>query len=150
MRNTSSESLGVGMALSSQTGLNLTNTYLHLEDGPGAVAIRVDDDFWQTLNSRTDLNDGRLVCNFQMSEDWAYWEMHPAGDEIVYLLSGAIDFIYEQEESRVVELRGRVACIVPRGVWHRAIVHRPSEVLTITRGAGTNTDLSKFPHFQRA
>jgi len=65
-------------------------------------------------------------------------ECHPAGDEIVYLVSGSIDLILETESGeRTVELRGRAACRVPRGLWHRAGVHAPSEVLHITRGAGT-------------
>jgi len=27
-----------------------------------------------------------------MTEDWDHWEMHPAGDELIVLLSGSIDF----------------------------------------------------------
>jgi len=37
----------------------------------------------------------------------------------------------------IITLRGRGACIVPRGQWHRAVVHEPSELLHVTRGAGT-------------
>ena len=64
--------------------------------------------------------------------------MHPAGDELVYLLSGSMDLVlFEDGGERLVPLRGRVACVVPRGVWHTARVHEPSEVLHVTRGAGT-------------
>lgn len=38
---------------------------------------------------------------------------------------------------RTLELRERGAVIVPRGVWHTAHVHRPSEALFITPGEGT-------------
>ena len=59
------------------------------------------------------------------------------GDELVYLISGAIDrVLFEDTGERVVGLRGRGACLVPRGVWHTARVHEPSEALHITRGAG--------------
>ena len=36
-----------------------------------------------------------------------------------------------------VTLRAGTTCIVPKGVWHTATVHEPSEALHITRGAGT-------------
>ncbi len=40
-------------------------------------------------------------------------------------------------EATLVELRGRCACVVPRGVWHRGIVRSPSDALSITRGKDT-------------
>jgi mannose-6-phosphate isomerase-like protein (cupin superfamily) len=115
-----------------------TDTYVHIADGPAATLLEVGEDFWDTIASRTDLGDGRLVCAFHFSEDWTSWEVHPAGDEIVILLSGAIDLVLDEPGGeRVVPLRDRGACIVPRGVWHTARVHAPSEALHITRGAGT-------------
>jgi oxalate decarboxylase/phosphoglucose isomerase-like protein (cupin superfamily) len=64
--------------------------------------------------------------------------MHPAGDEVVCLLSGAIDVVLEEQHGeRVVGLEPGSTCIVPRGVWHRAIVHEPGDTLHITRGEGT-------------
>lgn len=61
-------------------------------------------------------------------------------DLALMLLSGAIDLLLEEEGGvRSVELRDRGVCIVPQGVWHTATVHRPSDVLHITRGAGTRT-----------
>jgi len=64
--------------------------------------------------------------------------MHPAGDELVYLLEGAVDMVLDEGDGeRVVELRGRSAVLVPAGAWHRAIVHEPGDVLHITRGHGT-------------
>jgi oxalate decarboxylase/phosphoglucose isomerase-like protein (cupin superfamily) len=78
------------------------------------------------------------LFHIQSTDEWVHWEMHPAGDEIVCLLSGAIDLILQEAEREwSLELRARAAGIIPRGVWHRAIVHTPSDVLFITRGAGT-------------
>jgi uncharacterized cupin superfamily protein len=117
---------------------DFNDTYVQLEDGPAALPLEVGDDFWSTLASRTELHGGRLVCLCDFDADWPTWEMHPAGDEIVYLLSGSIDMILDQAGGeRTVELRGRTACIVPQGIWQRAVVHEPSSVLHITRGAGT-------------
>ena len=128
------------MMVSSPSTFDLINTYVHLKDGADAVPVAVGDDFWATIDKRTELHSGRLVTLFhiQNTDEWVHWEIHPAGDEIVCLLSGAIDLILQEGEcERSLELRSRAAGIIPRGVWHRAIVHTPSDVLFITRGAGT-------------
>ena len=121
-----------------EKGFDLRETYIHLQDGPDTPTLEGGDAFWSTIASRTDLDEGRLVCLFDFDEDWSSWEVHPEGDEVVLLLSGSVDLVLEEPEGeRVVELRGRAACIVPRGVWHTARVHEPSQALHITRGAGT-------------
>ena len=118
--------------------IDLLDTYLHLDDGPDAVRLPVGDDFWEKLPRRDDLGPGRLVATFRFAEDWTRWEMHPEGDEVVVLLSGAMDLVLEEPSGeRVVPLRAGTTCIVPKGVWHTATVHEPSEALHITRGAGT-------------
>jgi mannose-6-phosphate isomerase-like protein (cupin superfamily) len=119
---------------------DLSRTYVHLHDGPAAVPVKVGADFWATIDRRTDLTDGRLVMIFRYAKavEWDHWEMHPAGDEIVCLLSGALDLVLEEDgRERIVELRDHATCIVPRGVWHTGTVRAPSETLHITRGAGT-------------
>ena len=51
----------------------------------------------------------------------------PAGDELLYLLTGAIDAVLDEPGGeRLVALRGGQACLVPQGVWHRLIL-RPAE-----------------------
>jgi len=120
------------------TRFDLADTYLHVADGPDVIPLEVGPDFWEKLATRTDLGDGRLVGAFRFDADWDSWERHPAGDEIVVLLSGAADLVLDEPGGeRIVPLRGRGACIVPRGVWHTARIHEPSETLHITRGAGT-------------
>jgi mannose-6-phosphate isomerase-like protein (cupin superfamily) len=117
---------------------DLATTYVQLDDGPRALAVEVDDEFWQTIDRRSELQGGRLVGRFHNAQDWDIWEMHPAGDEVVCLLSGAIDVVLDEPEGeRVVALETGRTCIVPRGVWHRAIVREPGDTLHITRGEGT-------------
>ncbi|HMF82461.1 MAG TPA: cupin domain-containing protein [Acidimicrobiia bacterium] len=131
MRNTQETARGTD-------SFDLTTTYVQLEDGPEALAIEVDDEFWDTIDRRPELHGGRLVGTFHNAQDWDIWEMHPAGDEIVCLLSGAIDVVLEEDQGeRLVVLEAGQTCIVPRGVWHRAVVHEPGDTLHITRGAGT-------------
>jgi mannose-6-phosphate isomerase-like protein (cupin superfamily) len=117
---------------------DLATTYVQLDDGPRALAVEVDDEFWQTIDRRSELQGGRLVGRFHNAQDWDIWEMHPAGDEVVCLLSGAIDVVLDEPDGeRVVELEAGRTFIVPRGVWHRAIVREPGNTLHITRGEGT-------------
>jgi len=117
---------------------DLATTYVQLDDGPQAFAVEVDDEFWQTIDRRPDLQGGRLVGTYHNARDWDIWEMHPAGDEVVCLLSGAIDVVLDEADGeRVVPLEAGQTCIVPRGVWHRAIVLEAGDTLNITRGEGT-------------
>lgn len=120
------------------TAIDLSTTYVHLTDGPEARPVPVGPDFWTTIADRADLAGGRLVLVFHNAADWPSAERHPAGEEIVYLLSGALALVLELPQGeRVVPLRPGRAVIVPRGVWHRAIVHTPGDTLHITRGDGT-------------
>jgi mannose-6-phosphate isomerase-like protein (cupin superfamily) len=113
-------------------------TFVHLPDGPAARLLPVTPDFWQQLAARGDLADGRLLSAYRFTEDWPSWERHPAGDEIVVQLSGAMNFVVEEGGAeRTIALRGRAALVVPRGAWHTARVLAPSEALFVTRGAGT-------------
>ena len=85
---------------------------------------------------------GWMISEFAFDADWSNWEMHPEGDEFVYLLSGSADLLLEEGTAiRRVELRGRGAVLVPKGVWHTARIHAPSAMLHVTRGAGTQSRL---------
>jgi mannose-6-phosphate isomerase-like protein (cupin superfamily) len=128
------------MITSPSSSFDLISTYVHLEDGAMATPVAVSEDFWATIDTRTELHGGRLVTLFHIesTDEWVNWEMHPTGDEVVYLLSGAVDVVLQEGSGeRIVGLRKRAACIIPRGVWHRAIIHTPSDLLFITRGAET-------------
>lgn len=66
------------------------------------------------------------------------WEMHPAGDEVLYLLTGALDVVLDEPGgARTVELRAGQGCLVPQGIWHRLVLGRPSDLLFITPAHGT-------------
>src|SRR5262249_60959406 len=66
------------------------------------------------------------------------WEMHPGGDEVLYLLAGALDVVLDEPAGeRTFGLERGQACLVPRGVWHRLVLRRPSGLLFITPPRGT-------------
>jgi quercetin dioxygenase-like cupin family protein len=66
--------------------------------------------------------------------------MHPNGDEIVALISGAATLILEgshgQHQEVVLNRPGSYA-FVPRGTWHTARVREPTTMFFITAGEGT-------------
>jgi hypothetical protein len=121
--------------------------HLHLDAQGGAMLIEDVAGFWDALMrgdmrrpdvARVATVPGYLVCGFRMDADMKHWEMHPNGDEIIQLLSGAVDFILRGPDGeRRIELRDRAFCVVPRGVWHRIAVHAPAELVFTTWGIGT-------------
>lgn len=119
--------------------LNPQQTYVHLGPEGTVTQLPGGEAFWSLPESDLEYyGHGWLVLEFETTSDWLNWEMHPNGDEFVYLLSGAIDMLLEQENGmRIVEIRGTGAMVVPRGVWHTAKVHTPSRMLHVTLGSGT-------------
>ena len=97
------------------------------------------DAFWSLGEQALQRFDaGWLVSEFECRSDWPNWEMHPLGDEFVYLLSGEVELLLELGTGlRTVALNGRGAIVVPKGVWHTARVFEPSRMLFVTLGGGT-------------
>lgn len=121
--------------------LNPQETYVLLGTDGAAVSLPGGDQFWQLAASDlAQCGDGWLISEYVFERDWPSWEMHPNADEFVYLLSGAASLhLDEPGGTRVVELVGNGAIVVPRGVWHTAKVTAPCRMLHVTRGAGTET-----------
>lgn len=80
-----------------------------------------------------------LIQRYTFDTPWPTWEMHPKGDEYVYLLSGDTDFVLwvdgKEEVVRINQPGSYV--IVPQGVWHTARPHGPTSMLFVTPGEGT-------------
>ena len=122
---------------------DLGSTYLHL--GLGATVTPLPDFEWSPsyLESyerrfESDGIEGRLVTVSPETTTWTHWERHPAGEEVVYLLSGRVDVVQDHDGTEVtIPLRAGEAMINPKGVWHRGVVHEPGSALFITPGIGT-------------
>ena len=83
--------------------------------------------------------EGRLVSLHRFETDWAGWEMHPGGDEVVVCIEGAFTLVQELADGTRPEIAlapGNYA-INPAGVWHTARAGSPCAALFITAGAGT-------------
>ncbi|MGH7294559.1 MAG: cupin domain-containing protein [Polyangiaceae bacterium] len=115
-----------------------TTTYLCLSPSGAATTMDGGREFWATIGTRTELEDGRLVAACRCDAAWKHWEMHPHGEEVLVLLSGSLTMVFDEGgEERKVALEAGRACVVPRGIWHRAIVDEPGVMLGITYGRGT-------------
>lgn len=62
-------------------------------------------------------------------------EMHPDGDEFLYLIDGRARVVVETEPLEKVEIVPGDALIVPRGIWHRVEILEPSEIFYATPGS---------------
>jgi mannose-6-phosphate isomerase-like protein (cupin superfamily) len=125
---------------SSNAAFDLSRTFILIDDGPKAMPLPVGPDFWKSIAQSSVANSptGRLVSLTDQLADWTHWEMHPANDEILFMLSGSMELIVEEKGSEtVVRLESLCAFIVPRGTWHRGRVRVPGKLLGITGGAGT-------------
>lgn len=121
--------------------LDLFSTHLRLRPDISIEALPVDDTFWQRLGAGQlgDFHHEYLVTCHEFTTDWPMWVMHSAGDEVVCLLSGAVEFILEfPEGNRHVQLHGVGSFVlVPKGTWHTARTGVESRLLFITAGEGT-------------
>lgn len=120
---------------------NILSSYLHVQDGGRTDVIEVSESFWGELASGAlpHLDHGRLMSAFTFCEPWAMWERHPAGAELVMLLSGAATVVLEEQgEERTFELSEPGAYVlVPPNVWHTARTAVSTTMLFLTPGAGT-------------
>lgn len=119
----------------------LLDTFVHLGPDGSVVPLPVTDSFWADLTGGrfSHLGPGRLVSFYAFDADWESWEIHPKGDELVCLVSGAMDFELDAPGGgAVVPLREPGSfLVVPRGTWHTARVLEPSRALFVTAGEGT-------------
>jgi mannose-6-phosphate isomerase-like protein (cupin superfamily) len=120
--------------------LNLASTYVQLRNDGVARLLPVTDSFWPDLaaGNRPDVNPGRLVSMFDFAEDWRNWERHPAGDELVILLSGSAEMLMEQEQGILRKQLGNAGdyVLVPKNTWHTVHTRRCA-MLFVTPGEGT-------------
>ena len=128
--------------------IDLLKNYLLLEPDGTAVPLPGGGEFWSQLMSgnATDpgirrlmgSEKGRLLSALPMVADWTNWEMHPAGDELLFMLEGKATFILELAEGmKEVALSAGRLLVIPKGVWHTAKVSEPACLLAITAGLGT-------------
>src|SRR5215470_6174432 len=79
--------------------------------------------------------DGMTVGIQMITEDAPHdGEMHPDGDEILYVASGRMRLTGDTDADAPMELGPGDACIVRKGEWHRLSVVEPGLLVNITPG----------------
>ena len=114
-----------------------------------ATAKGTSPEFYAELDTQFDcFRNHMLISRHAFDTDWPTWEMHPEGDEFVYLLEGDTDFVLRQngEERRIRVDEPGSYVVVPRGAWHTACPRRPTVMLFVTPGEGTQ-NVQKPPEF---
>lgn len=84
-------------------------TFVQLREGGGATALTWTPDFWRRLEMR----DGDRVGGAKRALEPADFhadesEMHPEGDELLYLLTGEVDVLLEEGDSERSCVRSRL------------------------------------------
>jgi mannose-6-phosphate isomerase-like protein (cupin superfamily) len=128
------------------SAFDLSKTHVHL--GLGSRTVPVPDFEWTpefleryTADFASDAEEGRLVMIGASGTSWTFWERHPAGEELVVVLSGEMTLVQDLgglggAEHRI-PLHPGEAAINPKGIWHTVDVTGPGDVLFITPGIGT-------------
>ena len=81
--------------------------------------------------------DGLTVGIVTMESDAPHGgEVHPDGDEILYVISGAISVTSDSNPGEVLQLGPGDACIVEKGEWHKVQVLEKVRLLHVTPGPG--------------
>lgn len=121
----------------------LADQFIHL--GLGATAVpqpSFDGMAWyEGYGARhgADGAEGRLVSQYEFTESWNSWEMHPAGTEVVICTAGTMVLTQEFADGQLERItlgQGEYA-INPPGVWHTADVSASATAIFITAGEGT-------------
>lgn len=124
------------------TAFDLAKTYLHLHDGR-AERMEADETFWERVISGARPLPGWLVACFEFptatdATAGGHSEVHPNGDEIHTCVDGAMTAVLEHPEGyETIDFDAGQSCLVPSGVWHRLVARKPSRIVSLTFGEGT-------------
>ena len=122
------------------TPFELSRTFVVLDRGLAATRMAVGPTLYQELDARfSGFRQCLLVAEYAFDHDWPTWEIHPAGDEILYLLEGTAElWLRVDGETRAVPFdRPGASVIIPRGTWHTARITTRARMLFVTPGEGT-------------
>jgi mannose-6-phosphate isomerase-like protein (cupin superfamily) len=90
----------------------------------------------QTPGQRPKRIDGLTIGAPMLTSDPPHnGEMHPDGDELLFLVSGSMSVRLELPDGdRTVELGAGDAIVVPKGIWHKVTLREPGQLVHITPG----------------
>jgi mannose-6-phosphate isomerase-like protein (cupin superfamily) len=112
-------------------------TIEHIDTSRHSIAISRDLRMALVVNRRGPplRADGLCVGIADMRRDPPHGgEMHPDGDEFIYILAGRVTVTVDSSPENPLELGPGQACIIPIGEWHRVHLLEPTRLLHITPG----------------
>ena len=102
------------------------------------VAMRPDgqSDIMKTVWGPEPRVEGYLVMAPRLTRNPPHnGEMHPDGDELIFLISGRLDVIAEEDGAETVtQMVGGQTVIIPKGTWHRLDIKEPCQLVVMTPG----------------
>jgi mannose-6-phosphate isomerase-like protein (cupin superfamily) len=119
---------------------DLGSTFVVLQPDQRAALVQNAPGVFEELDRRFSGFKGHvLIATFAFDADWPTWERHPAGDELVCLLSGSATLVLDGDGGQqAVELsKPGEYVLVPRGTWHTARTRVATNMLFVTPGEGT-------------
>lgn len=79
--------------------------------------------------------DGMTVGIVTMEDDAPHGgEVHPDGDEILYVIFGRVRVTGDSAPDEPLELGPGAACVVKQGEWHKVEILEKTQLLHITPG----------------
>ncbi len=118
----------------------LAEAFAVLKPDLSVETISVSPTVFEELDSKFNgFKNHVLISEFEFTEDWPTWEQHPAGDEIVVLLSGKAELVLRKDNAdEFVSLtESGTYVVIPAGTWHTAKTSVPTRMLFVTPGEGT-------------
>jgi uncharacterized cupin superfamily protein len=131
--------------MSNTNAIDLEKCPIHIPDGVGQPTVPIpgsgyDGPSFEAYVEAHCTNDapGRLMMIETTPGDWPMWECHTDGDEIVFILEGAGDFIQDIDRTEVrTPIAAGVTLINRKDVWHTADVTSPMRAIYLTPCPGT-------------
>jgi len=119
---------------------DLQSTFIVVEPNQSIIPINVTPTFFQDLDKNFgNFQDRLLISCLSFDKDWPSWEIHPHGDEIVYLLLGEAEMIIKKDNNQETIFINKPGSyiIIPKATWHTAKIKVPTTMLFITPGQDT-------------
>ena len=119
--------------------IDLTQTYTLLHASGEVEQVKGGERFWEAPRPVKDrVGQHWLLYESYYQKDWNEWVMHPACDELIYLLSGSLEIILDLRcHEKIISLKPNDVATIPRSIWHTIKIYRPSHVLNISRELDT-------------